>query len=186
MSKKDISKETEGVTNKEGKPTMFFKDLEAVENGLQDALKLLSTTPHKALSVAQRRDLEKAQELLGNFKEAFDTINKSSKEIDFSKPLKDLAYSQSFIGKVESVFKGQLEAVENRLKEPITAFKDNKICQAVGKVIQTACNFIATVVKSGLNNAIAAGEFAKSIVELGKTISQTVSKSQDQQTGMKR
>ncbi len=123
---------------------------------------------------------EKAQNLLQDFKEEFDKARTEVKEYTNTVPgasIRDFAnqqsaeqYEKSPIGRLEKFAKEQLKKVEEMFEKPVNAIKGNKILNAVVDVIKCSCKAVSTIVKSSLNNAIAVGKVAESVVNLGSAI----------------
>ncbi|WP_375319310.1 hypothetical protein [Candidatus Tisiphia endosymbiont of Oplodontha viridula] len=160
-----------------------------LDAALSKVAECLKTAEEELKKMAQLKGLdklqgEKAQNLLQDFKEGFDKARKEVKEYAETKPgapIRDFAdqrsaeqYEKSPIGRLEKFAKDQLKKVEEVLKKtfekPVNAIKGNKILNAVVDVIKCSCKAVSTIVKSSLNNAIAVGKVAESVVNLGTAI----------------
>lgn len=123
---------------------------------------------------------EKAQNLLQEFQQGFDKAREEVRGYAATKPgapIRDFAdkqsadqYKESPIGRLEKFAKDQLKKVEKIFEGPVNAIKGNKILNAVADVIKCSCKAVSTIVKSSLNNAIAVGKVAESVVNLGSAI----------------
>ncbi|WP_425363942.1 hypothetical protein [Candidatus Tisiphia endosymbiont of Hybos culiciformis] len=172
-----------GETKKSPEPLpRVDTDLDIALSKIAECLKaaeeeLKKITPLKGVAKLQG---EKAQSLLQGFKDGFDKARKEVKEYTDTvpgSPIRDFAdqrsaeqYEKSPIGRLEKFAKDQLKKVEKIFEEPVNAIKNNKILNAVADVIKCSCKAVSTIVKSTLNNAIAVGKVAESVVNLGSTI----------------
>ncbi|MCC8371461.1 MAG: hypothetical protein LN568_01670 [Rickettsia endosymbiont of Pseudomimeciton antennatum] len=162
--------------------------LENLNTTLEEITKLLKVAEKEFKNIPQLKGLyklqgEKAQSFFQEFQQGFDKVTEDIKkdvENRHATPLKDFAdqksaeqYEKSPIGRLEKFAKDQLKKVEKIFEGPANAIKDNKILNAVANVIKCSCKAVSTIVKSSLNNAIAMGDLAKSVVNLGSAIKDT-------------
>ncbi|MDR0329959.1 MAG: hypothetical protein LBH99_04825 [Rickettsia sp.] len=156
--------------------------LSEIANYLQNAEEnLQKITQLKGLEKLQG---EQAQKLLQDFKNGFDKVRQEVTDYTdtvHASPIKAFAdkqsrenYEKSPIGRLEKFAKEQLKKVEKIFEGSTNAVKNNPILNAVGNVIKSACHAVSTIAKGTLNNAIATGELAKSVVNLGVAIKNTI------------
>ncbi|MDR0296786.1 MAG: hypothetical protein LBH67_02265 [Rickettsia sp.] len=170
-----------GNNKNESKPD----SLENLNTALDKVTELLKVAEKELKNIPQLKGLdklqgEKAQNLLQKFQQGFDKAREDIKkdvENRHAAPIRDFAdqqsaeqYEKSPIGRLEKFAKDQLKKVEKIFEGPVNTIKDNKILNAVVNVIKCSCKAVSTIVKSSLNNAIAVGKVAESVVNLGSAI----------------
>lgn len=156
--------------------------LNTVEEYLKQVEEKLKEIPQ--LNGLDKLQGEKTQELWQDFKKGFDKVKQEVKgytDTLAGSPIKAFAdernaenYAKSPIGRLEKFAKEQLKKVEKVFEGPTNAVKNNPILNAVGNVIKSACHEVVTIAKGTLNNAIATGELAKNVVNLGVAIKNTI------------
>ncbi|WP_341754741.1 hypothetical protein [Candidatus Tisiphia endosymbiont of Dioctria rufipes] len=153
---------------------LALQQLEEVKKNLEKARGLFTGTTSKALSGVEKLEFEKAGEVFEKFMSSFEKIKTFAYSVDHKKPLDSLNDSLTFTGRLKDFAKEQLKKVEKIFEGSTNAVKNNPILNAVGNVIQSACHAVVTIAKGTLNNAIATGELAKNVVNLGVAIKNTI------------
>ncbi|WP_342272131.1 hypothetical protein [Candidatus Tisiphia endosymbiont of Parasteatoda lunata] len=163
-----------------------FEDLNIA---LSEIANYLQNAEENLQKIAQLKGLEKlkgeqAQEAFQAFKKGFDKVRQGVTDYTdtvHASPIKAFAdeqsrenYEKSPIGRLEKFAKDQLMKVGKIFEGSADAVRNNPFLNAVGKVMEAACNAVVTLAKSTLNNAIATGELAKSVVNLGVVIKDSI------------
>ncbi|MDD9337645.1 MAG: hypothetical protein PV337_04370 [Rickettsiaceae bacterium] len=149
---------------------LALKQLEDVQKNLEQARGLFAGTTSKALSGVEKLEFEKAGEVFEKFMSSFEKLRTFADSVDHKKPLDSLNDSLTLTGRLKYFAKEQFKKVEKIFEGSNNAVKNNPILNAVGNVIKSACHAVGTIAKGTLNNAIATGELAKSVVNLGVAI----------------
>ncbi|WP_341749724.1 hypothetical protein [Candidatus Tisiphia endosymbiont of Sialis lutaria] len=149
---------------------LALRQLEEVKKNLEEARKCFSGTASKAFSGVKKLEFEKAGKVFEEFMSSFEKLKEFADNVDHKKPLDKLSSSITLTGRLKDFATEQLKKVEKIFEAPINAIKDNKILNAVVNVIKCSCKAVSAIVKSSLNNAIAVGDVAKSVVNLGSAI----------------
>ncbi|WP_342267867.1 hypothetical protein [Candidatus Tisiphia endosymbiont of Empis tessellata] len=154
---------------------LALKQLEDVQKNLEQARGLFAGTTSKALSGVEKLEFEKAGEAFEKFMSSFEKLRTFADSVDHKKPLDSLNNSLTLTGRLKDFAKDQLMKVEKIFEGSANAVKNNPILNAVGNVIKSACHAgVGTIAKGTLNNAIATGELAKSVVNLGVAIKNSI------------
>lgn len=153
---------------------LALKQLEAVQKNLEQARGLFAGTTSKALSGVEKLEFEKAGEVFEKFMSSFEKLKTFADNVDHKKPLDSLNDSLTLTGRLKDFAKEQFKKVEKIFEGPTNAVKNNPILNAVGNVIKSACHAVVTIAKGTLNNAIATGELAKSVANLGVVIKDSI------------
>lgn len=182
MKNKDDIKYPGSVSSGSSK-NLGLKDLGDNLSQVSEYLESVATKLAKLPKLTGKDKLQQ-EKLVKSFEEFLEGFKERQKEVtDFVEkvpgaPMRDFAdkqskeaYEKSPIGRLENFTKQQLKKITEMLEKPIDSVKNNEILKAVGNIIKTACNTIIKIVRNTLDNAIAMGELAKSVVTLGGAIS---------------
>ncbi|MCC8483312.1 MAG: hypothetical protein LN561_01915 [Rickettsia endosymbiont of Labidopullus appendiculatus] len=163
MSKQGNESKPDSLANLNTAFDQIAELLKAAEKELKDIPQLKGT---------EKLQGEKSEKILQEFQQEFDKVRKEIKKDveDRYAAQKRAEHEKTPIGRAEKFAKEQLKKVEKIFEAPINAIKNNKILNAVANVIKCSCKAIVTIVKSSLNNAIAVGKVAESVVNLGSAI----------------